>query len=211
MMRHPTPPHFAEGTSILLLYLRMTHQMRPIRRLASAWPPLKNLIAAEVDYWEEVPLEEGGVCFFNHTSQEYSSSLPSDEAITPTDRGPADAANGSGPQPAGTAGSGNEGQLGVWEGQMWDGIDGEVFVPWPEEESQAIMTSPEAAGGPSDEVPDTPEGTYVLTVKTAPTLDFYRSTPSDEQRDASGRHRLKKKPEHVFRAWKRLQQSQLCQ
>lgn len=97
------------------------------------------------------------MCFYNHTSQEYSSELPTIESITPIDEGPAYPTNVEGLQPVETAESNNEGQAEIWEGQVWDGNDGEIFVPWPEEESHAMKTSPEA-GGPREKTPDTPEG-----------------------------------------------------
>lgn len=110
-----------------------------------------------MDYWEEVALEDGSVCFYNHTSQEYSSELPAIEAAAPIDGDPIYPTDEGEHQPAGTSESNNESQLGMWEGQVWDGNDGEVFVPWSEEESQAMKTSPEV-GGRSNEQPDTPEG-----------------------------------------------------
>lgn len=123
------------------------------------------ILGAGVDYWEEVPLEDGTVCFYNHTSQEYSSELPTIESATPIHESLAHPTSEHELQPAGTAESNNEGQAGMGEGQVWDGDDGEVFVPWPEEESQAMKTSPEA-GRPSDEQPDTPEGEQTGTTKT---------------------------------------------
>eukprot|EP00903_Cladosiphon_okamuranus_P014760 g13677.t1 len=111
---------------------------------------------AEVDYWEEVALEDGSVCFYNHTSQEYSSELPAIEEAAQIDEDTEHPTDEGDKQPAGTAGSNNETELGMLEGQVWDGKDGEVFVPWPEEESQFIKASPDA-GGPSNEQADTPE------------------------------------------------------
>lgn len=97
------------------------------------------------------------MCFYNHTSQEYSSELPAIDPGTPINEGPAYTTNEDELQRAETAESNNESQSGMLEGQVWDGNDGEVFVPWPEEESQAMKTSPDAAG-PRDGQPDTPEG-----------------------------------------------------
>lgn len=155
--------------SSILLHAGMKHTSNATHSVATSssgallcLPVLTS--GAEVDYWEEVTLEDGSVCFYNHTGQEYSSSLPSsNEATTPIDEeGPAKATNGNEPKPAGTAESNNESQLGMWEGQVWDGVDGEVFVPWLEEESHAMKTSPEAAV-PTGELPDTPEGEVVQT------------------------------------------------
>lgn len=101
-----------------------------------------------MDCWEEVALEDGTVCFYNHTRQEYFSSLPANDS---TNECPANADEA---QPAAVVESSHENSLEPLEGQVWDGVDGEVFVPWPDEEMRA---SPEAVVSHEKEV-ETAEG-----------------------------------------------------
>lgn len=116
-----------------------------------------------MDYWEEVPAEDGSLCFYNHTSQEHYSSLPKNDATTSTFESTVvyDTTNDNGPQSTTSAWeSGNKNELEERGEQqhVWDGVDGELFVPWPEEEPQeAMKASPEVVGS-SEEIPEKPEG-----------------------------------------------------
>lgn len=128
-----------------------------------------------MDYWEEVTAEDGSSYFFDHTSQEYYSSLPTNDATTSivesaVEYGTTDDAE---PRSATAAWeSGNESDLekrGEQQQQVWDGVDGELFVPWPEEEpDEAMKASPEAAGS-NDEFPEKPEGDiYIRSTERRP-------------------------------------------
>ncbi|CAM9343207.1 unnamed protein product, partial [Ectocarpus sp. 12 AP-2014] len=71
----------------------------------------------EVDYWEEVALEDGTVCFYNHTRQEYFSSLPANNATNECPTSVDEA------QPTAVGESSHENSLEPLEGQVWDGVD----------------------------------------------------------------------------------------
>lgn len=115
----------------------------------------------DVDYWEEVILEDGSVWFYNHTSQEYSPFLPVSSEETETDERSPPRTDGQESQTDEAPGSTDPGTL---EGQVWGGDDGEIFVPWPDQTAQGMNSSPEAtdrkeaAKEQSDEQPETREG-----------------------------------------------------
>lgn len=111
---------------------------------------------AEVDYWEEVTLEDGSVCFYNHTSQEYSSALPATNVTTAIGE-ISSHPTGDELETSAAWGSGNDGCSERWDSQVWDGVDGEVVVPWPDEKPQDMRSSPEALEG-SEGQPDPPKG-----------------------------------------------------
>lgn len=116
---------------------------------------------AEIEYWEEVALEDGSVCFYNHNSQEYSPALPASNAITAAGESSAHLTNGEELQTDAARESGNDNNSGKGDGQMWDGADGEVFVPWPGKKPQDMRSSPEAFER-SEEQPETLEGQTYL-------------------------------------------------
>lgn len=118
-----------------------------------------------MDYWEEIATEDGSVWFYNHTSQEYSPSLPTNGASTSIIESPAieypanDPNDNQSQSTAGAWESASKRELEQWEGQLvWDGVDGEIFVPWPEEEPQEAMKASPGAVESSDEIPENPEG-----------------------------------------------------
>ncbi|CAM9253696.1 unnamed protein product, partial [Ectocarpus sp. 4 AP-2014] len=121
-----------------------------------------EVAGTEVDYWEEVALEDGTVCFYNHTRQEYFSSLPANDAANECPASVDEA------QPTVFGESSHENSLEPLEGHVWDGVDGEVFVPWPDEE---MRTSPDAVvshdkeletAEDNDEEPFTPDDPAVV-------------------------------------------------
>lgn len=124
-----------------------------------------------MDYWEEVTAEDGSPWFYNHTSQEYASSLPSNNATAPSVESPVAADYKKAQSGTAAWGRGNENDLENWGGQqVWDGVDGEVFVPWPEEEPQeAMKASPEVVGSSDDilEKPEAGERIFFLVLNTS--------------------------------------------
>ncbi len=131
-----------------------------------------------MDYWEEVTAGDGSVYFYNHISKESSWSLPTNESYG---KGASDANDANDAHGGSYANDGNDvvtstderqGQTTINDGhaaagesinevdlasQVWDGVDGEVFIPWPEEEPQAMKTSPESTLQ-SDQQLETPGG-----------------------------------------------------
>lgn len=143
-----------------------------------------------MEYWEEVTGEDGAVYFYNHTDQEYHTSLPAYEddveTAVHTDQeynasippyGDAETAKHADHEysttlPADSEGANttikkapthsagdhearltltqapetHESVMERWENQMWDGIDGEVFVPWKEEDPGDMRASPNEIG-----------------------------------------------------------------
>lgn len=121
-----------------------------------------------VDYWEEIAAEDGYVWFYNHTTQEYSETLPTGIAQTDENNTALTTELTSGADEfqqhisAGSAKTladspkGNhelEERAGIWE----DGAEGEVFVPWPLDDPGDMKASPPTANV-AGELPRLPEG-----------------------------------------------------
>lgn len=125
----------------------------------------------EVDYWEEVIAEDGSAYFYNHTTQEYSSTLPTtdDGNLATDDQSPTYATTAADEYPPPTTApklpSIQEGTARTEE-EVWDGVDGEVFVPWREEEPGDMRASPEAEL--SDDPLNRPEGENIDEKRTPP-------------------------------------------
>lgn len=84
----------------------------------------------------------------NHTDHDYHTSLPiHDYGNTTTKEAPTYSAGDHEPGlTAALTGTHEEGVMERWENQMWDGIDGEVFVPWKEEDPGDMKASPSEIG-----------------------------------------------------------------
>lgn len=112
----------------------------------------------KVDYWEEVTVDDGNVLFYNHTAKEYSTSLPITDTTSTTNTTPAHPAQVDEPQPAAAwKQDNNENVVEGWEGGMWDGADGELFVPWSEDVPASMQASPDVVALLGD-LPENSEG-----------------------------------------------------
>lgn len=85
----------------------------------------------------------------NHTNHDYRTSFPThDDENATTKEAPTHSAGDheSRLTVAQTPETHEEGVMERWENQMWDGIDGEVFVPWKEEDPGDMKASPDEIG-----------------------------------------------------------------